>query len=281
MLQLTKAKTFEAHDRLQAGDDMVEREEQYMALRIPYVKWLNGSNTLQLPDNYKHCSTEIEILAHDSEQSSCELGDSGYIWNGDRPRLVNIRWQADPGKVESVPVVDEQGRIAAMEYPAQSLNDALTDLMGFPFPPEMADDDDSSDNEFETDGTPTTSQSGYTAQVADYPIRTVMLLVERIADKQCALTEPQWNVWCKQLENRLLHLDAECEQKNPLLFFRNQLKVNPLCPLRNPAFLPVFAEDKNSEQYKKYAATLDAIEAKWGLDAGSLSNQSGQSGDGL
>lgn len=275
--------TFEADDRLKAGNDMEEREEQFMAQRIPYVLWLDdsGTRTLQLPEHCQHFSTEIELLNPNSDQSPCKLGESGYIWEGDRPRLVKIRWKSDPSIEESVPVVDTQGRIAATEYPAQSLNDALADLMGFPFPPEMPDDDDYSADDYETDGTPITTQAGHTAQVADYPIRTVMLLVERIADKQCALTEPQWNVWCKQLENRLLHLDADCEQKNPLLFFRNQLKTNPLYPLRNPAFLPVFAEDQNSEQYKKYAATLDAIEAKWGLDAGSLRNQSGQSGDGL
>jgi hypothetical protein len=283
VLPIKWEKEFEADERLKAGDDMEEREEQFMAPRIPYVLWLDDSDTrtLQLPEDCQHFSTEIELLHPNSDQSPCKLGESGYIWDGDRPRLVKIRWKSDSSIEKSVPVVDTQGRIAATEYPAQSLNDALADLMGFPFPPEMSDDDDYSADDYETDGTSTTSQAGHAAQVADYPIRTVMLLVERIADKQCALTEPQWNVWCKQLENRLLHLDAECEQKNPLLFFRNQLKVNPLCPLRNPAFLPVFAEDKNSEQYKKYAATLDAIEAKWGLDAGSLSNQSGQSGDGL
>lgn len=283
VLPIKREKTFKADDRLKAGNDMEEREEQFMAPRIPYILWLDDSDTrtLQLPGHCQHFTTEIELLNPNADQTPCKLGDSGYIWEGDRPRLVKIRWKSDSSIEESIPVVDTQGRIAATEYPAQSLNDALADLMGFPFPPEIADDDDSSDNEFDNDGTPATSQNGNTAQVADYPIRTVMLLVEKIAEKQCALTEPQWNAWCKQLENRLLHLDADCEKKNPLLFFRNQLKTNPLYPLRNPAFLPVFAEDKNSEQYKKYAATLDAIEAKWGLDEPSLSNQSGQSGDGL
>lgn len=275
-------KSFEADDRLKAGDDMDEREVQFMAPRIPYILWLDDSDTrtLQLPGHCQHFSTEIELLNPNADQTPCKLGDSGYIWEGDRPRLVKIRWKSDSSIEESIPVVDTQGRIAATEYPAQSLNDALADLMGFPFPPEIADDDDSSDNEFDNDGTPATSQNGNTAQVADYPIRTVMLLVEKIAEKQCALTEPQWNAWCKQLENRLLHLDADCEKKNPLLFFRNELKTNPLYPLRTAAFLPVFAEDQNSEAYQKYAATLDAIEAKWGLDAGSLSNQLGQQGDG-
>lgn len=266
--------SFDEKNRPQAGDGMEEREVLFMAPRIPYVVWQEKSNSLKLPENCYHLTTDVELLNH--EGSPCMVNESGYIWQSEQPRLIRIRWQSESDTIETIPVVDATGRIAATEYFAQTLNDALADLMGFPFPPNMTDDEDGSDPENDTDGSTNTARASHPASVTDYPIRSVMLLVEKIAEKQCALTEPQWDYWCKQLENRLRHLDVDCEQQNPLLFFRNQLKTNPLYPLRNPAFLPEFAEDRNSEAYQQYATVLDRIEAHWSLDIHSLSNQLGQ-----
>ena len=86
----------------------------------------------------------------------------------------------------------------------------------------------------------------------------MMLLVEEIAAKQVTIAEPDWSAWC----NRLGQVLVQAKDAEAVKVFRC-LKLNPLCPLFEPAFRPDYAADPQAEQGARYEAALNAAAQEW------------------
>lgn len=97
------------------------------------------------------------------------------------------------------------------------------------------------------------------ALIASYPIRQMMELVESIAAKQTEIDEQDWALWCNRLEQTL----GQAKDSAHVTYFRDELKLNPLSPLRHQSFRPSFADTSGSEPGKLYEATLFRIEECW------------------
>ena len=94
----------------------------------------------------------------------------------------------------------------------------------------------------------------------DYPIRSMMKLLEQIADKQCALPCEDWPMWCHRLEQVLVR----AADSKALAAFR-ELGMNPLSALYVPAFRPPYAETGATEEGGRYEQALRRIEQTWGV----------------
>ena len=115
------------------------------------------------------------------------------------------------------------------------------------------------EREFEPGAALTAAAAGPTA--TDSVVRTMMGLVENIADKQAGLAQADWEPWCISLEQALRQA-ADCIA---VAAFAAQLRLDPLDVLRQTCSLPAFAHDGQSPQGKRYLAVLDAIAACWGV----------------
>lgn len=159
----------------------------------------------------------------------------------------------------SIPVIDQYGRIAATELPAIDIEEALWQLAEFPLPP---DEEGGNNDEGESLENPGGKNSkGSLVPTGSYPIRQMMELVESIAAKQTEVAEADWPHWCQRLEQVL----GQAGDSTPVKYFRDDLKLNPLSPLRHKPFRPSFAENCDSESGKLYTETLKRIEKGWGV----------------
>lgn len=66
-------------------------------------------------------------------------------------------------------------------------------------------------------------------------------------------------LWCNRLEQTL----GQAGDSAPVKYFRDELKLNPLSPLRHQSFRPSFADTSSSELGKLYDDTLIRIEESW------------------
>jgi hypothetical protein len=156
-----------------------------------------------------------------------------------------------------IPVVDKYGRIAATELLAIDIDEAWWQLADFPLP---AAEDGGSDGEDESNENKGKDKAtARSMQPTSYPIRQMMELIESIAAKQTGIDERDWGLWCNRLEQTL----EQAAESAPVKYFRDKLALNPLSPLRHPAFRPSFAETFDSAHGKRYENTLRQIERAW------------------
>lgn len=238
---------------LNAGPGMEQRDVIYVAPPVTWLIWYESDSVRELRTN-DSCVTDFEVL--DSAGLTCSMTKSGFQWCEARPREVRIRWKAEDQHLESrIPVVDQYGRIAATELPAIDTDEAWLQLADFPMPPN--DDDDGSDGGEENEGK--NNKNGQSVPIASYPIRQMMGLIENIAAKQTEVNEIDWALWCNRLEQTL----GQAGDSLAVKYFRDELRLNPLSPLRHQSFRPSFADDSDSELGKLYDDMLFRIEESW------------------
>ena len=179
--------------------------------------------------------------------------DRGWRWAGPQPRQATVRWQTG---TTIVPVIDPYGRVCGSELRHLDLDEAWAQLSNFPHPPE---DEELADHDLGTlpDSGPLHDQR---SQPSTYPIRTVMQLIERIADQQTRISERDWNMWCNRLEAVL----SQAASDTNITAFES-LNLNPLSPLRHAPFRPSFAETDQTAAGITYESALTNVEVVWGV----------------
>lgn len=238
-----------------AGGDMPEREGVYLAGPVGWLSWHpigDDSGELSAGDDVRD---PFEVVGVSGEPCTRKVDGNVFLWNGPRPRLVTVRWQAgDRVAVADVPVVDEFGRVAAAALPALELEDAWWQLAGFPQPP--GDDIDTGNTDI--DGTPNPAVPRGEHSHARYAAREMMAFIERLAERQTAVAEPDWSAWCCRLEQTLALLSDSAGVRA----FR-EMQIDPLAALRVKSFRPTYAEDGARSHGQVYEALLDRIGERW------------------
>lgn len=248
---------FKPSSALNHGDEMADRAPDFMALPLTFVVWqpaqgggwLLAQSVMDLPYEIRH-----------ADGLACQPHPDGKVrWEGARPQQVLIAWTlAGREHRARIPVIDEYGRVGAGALSDLDLEQAGLELEGFPMPPD--DDDGDGDGEDGVtprgDAPPTQGLEG----TKDYPIRSMMKLLEQIADKQCVLPCEDWPMWCHRLEQVLVR----AAESKALAAFR-ELGMNPLSALYVPAFRPPYAETGATEEGERYEHALCRIEQAWGV----------------
>lgn len=241
-----------AVSELNAGPGMEQRDAIFVAPPLPWLEWREAENVRELRAD-ERCVAAVEVL--DSAGNACSRTNSGFLWCEARPRAVCIRWKAEDQHHEArIPVIDQYGRIAATALLAIDIDEVRWRLADFPMPQEE-DGEDSGGDENEDKHT----RKGRPAAVASYPIRQMMELIESIAAKQTGIDEMDWVFWCNRLEQTL----GQAGDSAAVRYFRDELKLNPLSPLRHHSFRPSFAETEGSEPGRLYDDTLSRIGERW------------------
>ena len=248
-----------ALEKLSVGASMAEHDDGPLAAPLAWLNWhvTEEGNFLRAPEH-----TVVSVTPLDANGTACASSQPGvWQWLGQPPRVVTIQWSI-AGQVYSavVPVLDESGRLAATPMPELDLDEVWWQLANFP---QSAVDEDKSLDELE-ERAGTTGQAGAAAGAdagaACYPIRRMMALIEQIAAKQVDLDLLDWLAWCTRLEQSLLQV-----AKDPVIGIFQAMRLNPLSPLREAAFLPLFAEQASSPEGANYRALLARIETSWGV----------------
>lgn len=242
---------------LQAGSGMPDRPPAFAVPAVAWCRYLPAQDIvparLLLPPH----DVALDVL--DTESRVCApVGPLEVAWPGAPQPSVVVRWHEGGREFHcSIPVIDVAGRIAALSLPKLDLESAWWQLQQFPQPPDE-EDTGSDEREFE----PGTAQIAATSSVAtDSVVRTMMRLVEYIADKQANLLQANWDAWCISLDQALRQA-AGCVAVNA---FATQLRLDPLAVLRQQCSLPSFAHDMQSPQRKRYFTVLDELAICWGV----------------
>lgn len=247
---------------LQAGEGFAEREERYFCAPVPYVVWDQARSLIVLPD---FTEAELACCVCQPDGTPCPQCKAGFVWTAPRPSSVVLHWQEN-GNARSgiVPVLDTSGHMGAVVPPPNNLLELMDLLTEFPAVPE--NDDSAAENQEYTPSHPATSAEGAgTASdgraAAHYPVRSVMMLIEAIAEKQTAILPQEWSRWCRRLEQGLVDIG----HREEVLAIREQLRINPLSALYAEPFRPAFAVDASTDAGRLYERALHTIEQAWGL----------------
>jgi len=236
---------------LQPGPEMPMAVALFTAAPIAWVWWIQGC--LQPNDSN---ASEYEIL--DDNGRPCERDERQFFrWPSPKqPMQVRARWKHEGKEWEAlVPVIDEHGRIAAAPLLALEVDDAWSQLASFPMPP---DEEEIPDDAGEMIPPAGASAGPSESRAAKYPVRSIMELIENIADKQSSLLKFDWGTWCARLEQCL----GQAANSEIVKKFR-ELGLNPLSPLWHAPFRPAFAATSASPEGERYESALSGIEEKW------------------
>ena len=244
---------------ISTGEDFEPTDETYIAPPVACLVWATTDEIIGELSVTGEEKPDMDVL--DPDGHPCERNTNGsYPWCWEQPRQVTVAWPGlDKEKQHTalVPVIDELGRIAATRLPPVEIQDIWWRLEEFPasFEEDSIDSDDGSSEEVPNPAKPVTASGG---PVSSYPIRTMMELVEKIADRQTSIARIDWNSWCIRLEHTL----TQAADSDVLNTFR-KIRVNPLSPLREKPFRPDFAETGENREGKKYEDLLDRVEKTW------------------
>lgn len=243
------------------GDPMPPRPPAFLAGPAAFLQWRTGAEdrgVLTLPAGTATAPLDLCVL--DANGEPCARDEEGWHWAGAMPRQAAMRWE-EGHKVMSVPVVDEQGRIAAGKVPALELSDLAFHLMGFPARMDDEEDEDPLDS-FQEPATPGTLQRRqfHAGQQPAYsPVRTMMLQLEEIAQRQTTVTEADWPLWCLRLEEVLTRA-AGSECLTDFLRFG----LDPFEVLKIDASRPDHACVRGGKSAARHEAALARVVAAWG-----------------
>jgi hypothetical protein len=247
-----------AQQDLAHGEGMPDRPPAFEPPPIAWCQYLPANagspGRIQLPAH------EVAVDILDTDMRACPpCGPFQVAWPGARQPSVVVQWHDDGRQLRcSIPVIDSSGRVAALDLPKLDLESAWWQLQQFPQPP--AEEDTGSD-EREFDAGTAIAAAAHAAVETDSVVRTMMRLVENIADKQAGLAQGDWDAWCLSLE-QTLHQASDCAAVKA---FANDIALDPLHALRQACSLPPFAHPAGSPQRQRYLAVLDAIAARWGV----------------
>lgn len=241
--------------QLQAGAEMPERLPAFVAPPVAWCRYFPAQDGLPAHLLLPAHTPPVELL--DTASCVCpRLGPLEVAWTGAQQPSVVVQWNAGGQQLRcSIPVIDAAGRVAAVEMPKLDLESAWWQLAQFPQPP-AEEDSDPEKRDFETG---TALAAAAAPDPVDSAIRTMMRLVENIADKQATLSEPDWEAWCISLEQTLRQA-ADCPVVDA---FARRLELNPLAVLRDTCCLPLFARNGASSALARYLSVLDTVEACW------------------
>ena len=249
---------------ISTGEDFELTDEAYIAPPVACLVWTitdKNIGKLSVTDGIK---PDMDVLDPDGEPCKPDA-DGSYHWPREQPRQVTVAWSGLDKEIQHkalVPVIDELGRIAATRLPPVEIQDIWWRLEDFPasFEEDSIDSDDGSPEEVPS-AAKSVAASGET--LSSYPIRTMMELIERVANRQTSISRTDWNSWCIRLEHTL----TQAAESDVLNTFRT-IRVNPLSPLREKPFRPDFAETGENDEGKRYEDLLDRVEQTW--DVGKL-----------
>jgi hypothetical protein len=239
---------------LSPGQDMPELNDDFVAAPVAWLQWKinrGAGGWLESPDGNDGISFDVFY-----GDKPCIRKAELFLWPSEQPRQVDVRWE-DAGVVHRafVAVRDEYGRFASGKLPNLNHTDAWLQLASFPMPPEE-EDVGAGDIGSMADGVPSGSWSDQPD--ASYPIREMMSLLEKIADKQTSVAEADWLTWITRLEQTLVQM-TEC---SVLTAFKS-LGINPLSVLIRPEFRPDYAEDMSTDEGSRYESALKRVVEKW------------------
>ena len=242
-------------ESVSAGEPMEERQPTFFSAPVACLQYfeIEGGGCLRTVGD---STGEFEVI--DQEGKPCARAEGmAFLWKGATPRQVSIQWEESDGKRQSVvPVLDVFGRVAGAELPALELEDAWASLSNFPFPPpeeEIIDRNPPGEGSAER-------LNSRKADASSYPIRTVMMLVENIAERQSRLQPADWMPWCIRLEQTLILV-----RTSGVVSEARRFGVNLLSPLLQPPFRPTFASTRDTEAGRMYEAVLDRVMQAWDM----------------
>ncbi|MDH4099094.1 MAG: hypothetical protein OEV28_00790 [Nitrospirota bacterium] len=244
-------------ESLDKGADMPERDCQFVAAPVAWLYWNENADKrwLTAADD---ATVPFEVLDDGGEPCYSD-GKRRFLWVGNRPRFVRLRWDVGGQMQEStVSILDEYGRLAATALPEIDLDEAWWQLANFPMPP---DDEELVNEDDQVAQSATRPQLARPTLAAVYPIRQMMQLVENIAAKQTAISEVDWASWCTRLEQCLI----QATDSSVVEVFREKIKINPLSPLWHAPFRPAFAETAYTEEGQRYEDALRRVEMEWNV----------------
>ena len=247
---------------ISAGEDFEQSDKTSIAPPVAYLVWTTTDEKIGKLSVTDEENPDMDVL--DPGGYRCERDtDGSYHWCGEQPRQVRVTWPGldkDRQYPPLVPVIDELGRIAATRLPPVEIQDIWWRLEDFPasFEEDSIDLDDGSPEEVPNAAKPVTARG---EMVSSYPIRTMMELIEKIANRQTSISQIDWNSWCIRLEHTL----TQAAESDVLNTFR-KICVNPLSPLREKPFRPDFAETGENDEGKRYENLLDRVEQTWKVD---------------
>ncbi|WP_233827708.1 hypothetical protein [Paraburkholderia sp. ZP32-5] len=265
LLPMQWSAQYDSDTGLTAGGDMPVRPQVSIASPVAWVTWIEpvaatrSNGRLSLPEPL---STTSGFAVLDEAGQSCVMLDGDFLWRGERPRQVKVRWTGETGARHEtlLPVLDEFGRVAATGLSSLDLDEVAWQLAQFPSTP----DDEGVDREGIPDDPVTGDQQPLPRSApmrGDYAIRQMMELVENVAARQTAVVEADWFVWCNRLEQTLIRASNSVGVETFI-----ELEINPLSPLRAVPFRPAFAELDNSEAGERYLEALRRIASAWRVD---------------
>lgn len=171
------------------------------------------------------------------------------------PSSIQVRRSGDSEAFE-VPVIAVDGSYCRQALARLSANDVMEALFDFPAPPSITDEDEGDGVAPDSGGRGTPSN---VTGAASYPLRTLMTLVEGIADRGAEVSREQFPIWLCHLRTLLVdQLQTEAKQS-----FRS-LGINPFPVLREPPFLVSWLADDEPAR-RRYLDLLAAIEHDWDL----------------
>jgi len=244
-------------DSLSIGDEMPERDLEFVAAPIAYLYWKKsgeGEGWLT-SDPETNEQPQFELL--DTSDIPCKLKQGvGFHWHGERPRQVLVRWDFNTSSATAwIPVIDEYGRIAASVLPKIGIEQAWEQLENFPMPP---DDEDLREANRIEGGNAIDGNSLRRSGEVRYPIRQMMQLVENIAAKQTSVQRIDWTMWCRRFEQCLI----QASESEVVAEFA-KLELNPLSPLKRKPFRPKFAENDATDEGRIFEAALSRVQLAW------------------
>ncbi len=243
---------------LSSGSPFVLPEDTFVAAPLPYLLWVfdGDQGVLKSPSE-----VDVPFDVLDSAEVACDRrAPMLFVWTGERPRQVLLRWVTGSGSEHRafVPVLDEFGRVAATKLAQMDVDDVWRQLQSFPMPPDEEDIPPPDDPPPDGHGRPTGGSA--TLQAVVYPIRRMMQLVENIAARQTSVPPADWTAWCIRLEQSL------CQAANSRVAASFQtLGLNPISPLWQKPFRPTFAETSETPEGRTYEDALKRVESTWGM----------------
>jgi hypothetical protein len=238
----------------------------YYASPVTLVIWKNESNNPHLEvHEAKDNSLTYVLRCHGQDLGKFKENEIEKIKyfsspSPDKPLTVEVIWD---GMETRVPVMDENGYFSAPPLPPSvSVGDNLSLIYDFPSFPGIPVNGGSNKVKGKRKGKDKSEPTKPLVVNVASPVREMMRILECIAVKQMSITKGQWQLWCLRLSIFLNNISQSKETE----FFR-EWKVNPLSLLREPGYLPPFAE-KNNKDLQKYLDVIAAAEKAWGVDDG-------------
>jgi len=194
----------------------------------------------------------VYIIATDG--SNCKTNINGeYEWSGVNPSEVLIQWGSEQECSCKIPVLDSFGKMNVHQSLKLQVDEIWMQLESFPA---FNGSEDENESNYYFEGiAPNVNYANFSIP-GKYPIRVVMELIERIAEKQTKILQHDWLFWCSKVERVFIST-----KESPVYEIFRKMNLNPLSALRNPSFRPDYAEDGLNLEGRRYEQTLDTIES--------------------